>query len=123
MTAADATCLARALVATVTVERLKNAGASITDLSDPNKDLPASLATALPPATKVALGAAMQSCEFGRLIGAVFADSIAQSIGGGYQPYKEVPMRKSLRVMGVFGCVAVCMVTGMTAAAWASMLD
>jgi hypothetical protein len=89
ITSADATCLARALINNVTVERLKNAGAVIEDLSDPNKDLPSSLAATVPAASKLAMGQAMQSCGFGRLVGSLLADGIAEGIGGGYQPDTE----------------------------------
>lgn len=85
ITAADAACLGHALVDTITVVRLKSAGVTLGLLRDANGDLPAGLSGSLPLTTKQALGAAMQRCGFGRLVGPVFATSFAGSFGHGYR--------------------------------------
>jgi hypothetical protein len=85
MTPVDATCLARALVGTITVAKLEAAGITLAELRDSNSDLGASLSS-LPAATKLAVGDALQGCGVGRLIGPLFAKSIAGELrqGKGY---------------------------------------
>lgn len=86
LTPEKARCLAHALVDTITVARLTAAGTTLTDLSDPNKNLPPGVAASTPGSVKVALGAALQACDVGRLLGATFAQGLAEGIQGGYRP-------------------------------------
>jgi len=81
---ADAECLGRALVETVTVERLKSAGVTKENLADPNADLPPRLGTSLAAADRKALGAALQACG-GGIFGSLIAAGLAEGIGNGYQ--------------------------------------
>jgi hypothetical protein len=81
---ADAQCLARALVETVTVARLKAAGVTLAELSDTNKDLPPRLARSLSPATKLALGRALQACG-GGFFGTTLAEGFAHEKGSRYR--------------------------------------
>jgi hypothetical protein len=83
MSASVAECLARALVESVTVERLKSAGVTKEDLEDPNADLPARLGASLPSANKRQLGAALQACGSG-IFGRQIAEGIAHEVGNGY---------------------------------------
>ena len=55
------------------------------DLRDPNADLPSGLTAAVPPDVQLRLGGAIQACRFGRLIGSVFTEGIAQSISRSYR--------------------------------------
>ena len=107
LTTADAACMSRALIDTITVDRLKAAGATLSDLSDPNKNLPPKLPSLLSPATKLAVGAAMQACPgFGRAIGGVFAQGFADQFNKGFQldtparncitAWFQVPVRRAL---------------------------
>jgi hypothetical protein len=73
---ADGQCLGHALVDTLTVARLKAAGTTLTDLSDPNYDIPKSLAQSLSLATKSELGGALQACHFGQLLAPTIAESM-----------------------------------------------
>jgi len=85
VSATDAHCLGRALVDTVTVGKLEAAGVTAAALADPNRDLPPSLGTSLDPATKTALGAAIQGCG-GGVFGALVAQGFAQGINNSYKP-------------------------------------
>jgi hypothetical protein len=84
VSASDAECLGRALVETVTVGKLKAAGVTMAALRDPNTDLPPGLAASLSPATKLALGAALQACA-GGVFGALLVQAFAQSNDPHYQ--------------------------------------
>jgi hypothetical protein len=79
VTTADGMCLAKALIAVVTVARLKSAGVTINDLRAAN-ELPESLYRSLPDATKLTLGAAAQKCRMGHMVGPEFARSIQRGI-------------------------------------------
>jgi len=84
VSASDAECLGRALVETVTVGKLKAAGVTMAALRDPNADLPPGLAASLSPATKLALGAALQACA-GGVFGTLLVQGFAQSNDPHYQ--------------------------------------
>jgi hypothetical protein len=71
-TAAQKSCLATALITKITVKRMKDAGATLADLKDPNKNLPKKLEQELPQNTRLALGAAMQKCDFGKIMAPAF---------------------------------------------------
>ncbi len=85
LTDARARCMAHALVDVVTVARLRGAGTTLIDLSDPARDLPVRVAAITPTTVKLQLGAAMQRCGVGELLGGATVRAIAHSIGGGYQ--------------------------------------
>jgi len=85
LTPAKARCMAHALVDTITVARLTAAGTTLTDLSDPNKNLPPGVAASTPGSVKAAFGAALQACDVGRLLGVTFAQGLADGIQGGYR--------------------------------------
>jgi len=85
MTSADATCMAHAIVDTITVAKLKAAGATLAGLRDPNGNPPASLSRSLPVNTKLALGSALQACGLGRLVGPALASGIADSSAKGFK--------------------------------------
>jgi hypothetical protein len=77
-----ARCMARGLIDTVTLAKLKRAGVTKKSLEDPNADLPPALARMLSSEDRIALGAAMQTCGHGEL-GALLADSFAKGFGNG----------------------------------------
>jgi len=85
MTPSDATCMARAIVETITVAKLKAAGVTLADLRDPNSNPPASLSRSLPLATKLALGRTLQACGIGRLVGPALASGIADATAKGFK--------------------------------------
>ncbi len=88
MTPVTARCYARALVEIVGVDRLKAGGATLGLLRDPNNDLPHALGPLVPPATRVALGRAIQRCGFGRLLGPAISESVTEGLANGstYKP-------------------------------------
>lgn len=77
ITPAQANCFAKALIDSVTVARMKAAGVTQADLSDPKRDLPAGFSASLPANVKTDFGAALQSCGFAHVIGPALAASIA----------------------------------------------
>ncbi len=86
-TASDAACLSHALVDTITVARLKAAGATLSDLSDPNKNLPPKLASLLPSSNQLALAAEIQACSgFSKVFGDAFAQQFVQQVNKNYRP-------------------------------------
>jgi len=77
ITPEKARCFAKALIDSVTVARMKAAGVTQADLSDPKRDLPAGFSTSLPTSVKTDFGAALQRCGFAQVIGPALAASIA----------------------------------------------
>jgi hypothetical protein len=88
ITVSQAQCMAHALVDTVTVAQLKASGTTLADLTDPNKNLPAKLASSVPVETQTALGGAIQGCHFGELLAPELASSFASD--GGVKPSAQV---------------------------------
>jgi len=68
ITPEQARCFAKALIDTVTVARMKAAGVTQADLSDPKRDLPAGFSASLPANVKTDFGAALQRCGFAKVV-------------------------------------------------------
>jgi hypothetical protein len=86
LTAATATCMARAFVSNIGVARLIAAGVTLADARDPKSNLPSSLGQSLPAANKIALGGALQRCGVPLLLGPAFVAGFAEGAGHGYKP-------------------------------------
>ena len=74
-------CFGAALVNTLGVDRLKAAGVTAASLGDSSQDLPAELAQSTPNDVRLQLGAALQGCGFGEVIGPAFAKGFVQNAG------------------------------------------
>jgi len=74
-------CFGAALVNTLGVDRLKAAGVTAASLGDSSENLPAEVAKNTPSDVREQLGAALQACGFGEVIGPAFAKGFVENAG------------------------------------------